>query len=471
MKVLLVLSPMPVHKSHYLASTDSEFPIGLCYLGAVLEKVGHRPEIFDAQLIEKSEKHLSNLIIQKKFDVVGFSAVTPSAKRTSIMASIVKEIRPKTTTIVGGVHPTVTGPDVLKQMPDVDIAVFGEGELTIIDLLEHLEHKKSLDEVRGIAFRTDEQIVRTERRELIKDLDTIPFPAHHLVDLDKYTPPPGLFFEKPIIPMTSSRGCPYDCAFCADTVIWQGRCRMRSAQNVVDEMEYLRERYGAREIKFFDDTFTASRKRTVEICNEILRRNLGLIWRCASRVDKVDPELLKLMRESGCRSISFGIESGDDEILKRMNKKITVEQARQAVKWSKEVEIETKGFFMLNYPGENIETTEKTIRLSRELDLDFVGFNITMPYLGTRLRDEVEKNYRIDEKLWHDTDAALGNQIYFFQDDLPVDYLKKAYRRAARGFYLKPKVILRKLLNIRNLRMLKSYIVGMFRLFRIKAKE
>lgn len=467
----MVLSAMPAHKSHYLASTDSEFPIGLCYLGAVLEKAGHRPEIFDSQLIEEPEKQLSNLIRQKKFDVVGFSAVTPSAKRTSIMASIVKEIQPNTTTIVGGVHPTVTGADVLKQMPDVDIAVFGEGELTIIDLLEHLEHKESLDEVRGIAFRTDEQIVRTERRELIKDLDTIPFPAHHLVDLNKYTPPPGLFFEKPIIPMTSSRGCPYDCAFCADTVIWQGKCRMRSAQNVVDEMEYLKEKYGAREIKFFDDTFTVSRKRTVEICSEILKRDLGLIWRCASRVDKVDPELLKLMRESGCRSISFGIESGDDEILKRMNKKITVEQARQAVKWSKEVGIETKGFFMLNYPGENIETTEKTIRLSRELYLDFVGFNITMPYLGTRLRDEVEKNYRVDERLWHDTDAAIGNQIYFFQDDLPVDYLKKAYRRAARGFYLSPKVILRKLLNIRNLRMLKSYIVGLFRLFRIKAKS
>ncbi|MFH1386580.1 MAG: radical SAM protein, partial [bacterium] len=313
-------------------------------------------------------------------------------------------------------------------------------------------------------------IIRTAARPLIKNLDELPFPAYHLVKIEKYSPPPGLFFKKPIIGMITSRGCPYDCNFCADTIIWQGQCRMKKSQFVVDEMEYLVTKFGAKEIKFYDDTFTANRSRVVEICQEILKRKIDVLWRCGSRVDRVDLELLRLMKESGCCSITFGIESGSDEILEKMNKNITVKQIKNAVKAAKSAGIETKGYFILNYPGETIATTEQTIKLSGELNLDFAVFNLFLPYPGTKARKEVESSYQIEPKLWDKIDVSYGDQIYFYQDKLPAKYLKSAYRRAGLGFYLRPRYILKSLLRINNLEMLKSYLLGFLRLFKIGIK-
>lgn len=466
-KILLVMSPMFKHDTHLLASTDNEIPIGLCYLGAVLEKAGHSVKIFDGQLTQNTKQELLKLVKEENFDVVGFSTVSPAASSTSQLARLVKEIRPNTLTIIGGVHPTVTGIGTLGQMPAIDIAVFGEGEITILELAEFLEGKRRLADIDGIGFRSNGKNIRTKPRRLIENLDSLPFPAYHLVDIYKYTPPPGLFFRKSIVSMISARGCPYNCNFCADTLLGEGRCRLRKAQAVVDEMEFLAKNMGVREIKFTDDTFTINRERVIEICNEFLKRKLDLLWRCASRVNTVDEELLKLMKKSGCSSISFGIESGSDEILKKMNKKISIEQVRNAVKWAKKAGMETKGFFMLNYPGETIETTEKTIALSKELDLDFAGFNLTVPYKGTQVREEIKKNYRVETKYWDSPDTAIGNQIYFYQDNLPVEYLKKAYQRAIYGFYLRPRWVLKALKSISNPLLFKSYIIGFFRLFKI----
>ena len=164
---------------------------------------------------------------------------------------------------------------------------------------------------------------------------------------------------------------------------------------------------------------------------------------------------------------SYGIESGDNEILKRMNKGTTVADARNAVKWTVEAKIQAKGFFMMNFPGETIETTEKTIALAKELDLDFAGFNLTIPHHGEKLKRLVEMNYKLNDKIYYDLDAGLGNEIYFFQEGLPPEYLRKAYARAAKEFYFRPKYIVQMLTRIRSLEMLKSYLSGFFRLFKI----
>jgi len=471
MKILLVLSPMFEHKSHLLSSTDSEIPIGLCYLGAVLEKAGHSVKTLDGQLVQNIGQELKNILNQEKFDAVGFSAVTPSSSNASKLAGTVKQISHEILTILGGVHATVTGPSVLEEMPAIDIAVFNEGEITIIELMEYLQGKRKLESIDGIAFRKNGDIIKTNPRKLIENLGSIPYPAYHLIDIYKYAPPPGLFFKLPIISMISSRGCPFRCNFCADRIIWQGRYRFRKPQAIVDEMEYWAKKYGVKEVKFLDSTFTIGRERIIEFCNELLKRNLGLLWRCSSRVDQEDFELLKLMAKSGCCSISFGIESGSDEILKKMNKNIIVEQIKQTIKWSKGAGIETKGFFMLNYPGETKETIEKTINLSRELDLDFAGFNLAIPYKGTQMREEVEKYCRPEPKYWDNPDSPLGNQIYFYQDNLPVEYLKKAYQRALFGFYLRPKMIIKNIKKIRNFSVLKSYLRGLLRLLRLHVIE
>ncbi len=475
MKILLVLSPTPLNIKNYSSSKDTEFPMGLCYLAAVLEKAGFSPEIFDFQLANNPIEAFADKLKENKYDVIGFSVVTPSFGATNRMAAIVKEVSPKTKVIIGGAHPSILGPNVLQEMPNVDIAALREGEATIVELIQFLEKGKPLDQVKGIAFRNDDKIISNGHRELIKNLDDIPFPARHLVNMKKYVPTPGQFFKLPILSMVASRGCAFRCAYCVDNLVWP-KYRVRSAKNVVDEMEFLKNTYEAKEIKFLDGAFSTNRQRTIEICNEILKRNLGLIWRCETRVDLIDPELLTLMWRSGCLSISFGFESGDDEILKKMNKRTTTEQARKAVAWCKAVGIQAKGFFMLNYPGDTIETTERTIRFSRELDLDFVGFNMTTPYPGTKFYNEVEKNYKINEKCWGRTDIPVGNRIYFFQNGLSENYLKKAYRRAVLGFFLRPKTLLKILIRsflfqIKNPRALQRSFSGLVRILQIKIQE
>jgi radical SAM superfamily enzyme YgiQ (UPF0313 family) len=471
MRILLVLSPMFQHDSHLLASTDNEIPIGICYLGAVLEKAGHSVKILDGQLFPNTKQELQNILKGEKFDAVGISAVTPSSTNAARLAAAVKEINPKILTILGGVHATVTGPNVLEKMSNIDLAVFNEGEITIVEIMEHLEGKRRIESINGIAFRRDNKIIQTDPRKLIEDLDSLPYPAYHLIDIHKYTPPPGLFFKLPIISMVASRGCPFRCTFCADRIIWQGRYRFRKPKAVVDEMEFWKNKYDVKEIKFLDSTFTIGKERIKEFCNELIKRNLGLLWRCSSRVDQEDFDLLTLMKKSGCCSISFGIESGDNEILKKMNKNITVEQIKQTVKWSKQAGIETKGFFMLNYPGETEKTTEKTIRFSRELDLDFAGFNLAFPLEGTQMKKEIEENCHIEPKYWNNPDTPIGNQIYFYQDELPIEYLKKAYKRAVLGFYLQPKVIYRNLKKINNFAIFKSYLKGLLRLLKLRATK
>ena len=470
-KILLVMSPMFRHDTHYITNKESEIPIGLCYIGAALEKAGHSVKILDGQISPNIDKELSDLLINNNWDAVGISATTPASSNAQKLASLIKKIKPGVPVIFGGVHATVTGIKVFEEMPLIDIAVFGEAEITMIELTEFLAGKRNLESIDGIAFKKGEEIIQTKPRKFIENLDSLPFPAYHLVDILKYTPPPGLFFRTPTVAIGTSRGCPFQCNYCADRVLWQSRCRMHSAEYVIEEMELLVKKFGIREIRFLDDTFTLSRQRVVKICEELLKRNLDVLWRCASRADKVDLELLKFMKKSGCCSISFGVESGDEEILKKMNRTITIEQIKKAVKWSKEAGIETKGFFLLNYPGDTIETTEKTIALSRELDLDFAGFNLIVPFKGTQVREEIEKNYKIDPRYWDNRDTPMGNQIYFYQDDLPVDYLKKAYKRAIGGFYLRPKRILKSLKQIRNWTVLKGYIKGFLRIFKIRVLD
>lgn len=468
MNILLVMPYMDYDDTKYLSSSDSAFPIGLGYIASVIEKEGHRVIIFDFQIKENTIDKYKKLIEKEKFDIIGFSVTTITKLNTIKLAKIAKNIVPNCKIIIGGAYPTVYPKDLISTSSDIDIEVTGEGEITVSELLVCIKEGKDPSSVNGIIYKKDGEIVLTPQRELIKNLDEIPLPAFHLFEIDEYTPPPGMFFKLPMRHMITTRGCPFNCIFCDDRIIWKGKCRQRSAENIVEEMTILKEKYGAREIHFYDDTFTVNKKRIYRLCELLLQTKLNLIWRCSSRVDTVDKDMLKMMYKTGCRSISYGIESGDDEILKKMNKNTTVSQAKDAVKWTNEAKIQAKGFFMLNFPGETIETTEKTISLAKELDLDFAGFNLTIPHHGDRLKKLVEENYKLNEKAYNDPSAKLGNEIYFYQPDLPEDYLRSAYKRTAREFYLRPKYILRMLFKIKNFQMFKSYISGFFRIFKVR---
>lgn len=470
MKVLLVMPYMAFDDTKYLSSEDSAFPIGLGYVASSLLNAGHHVSIFDFQIKNNTISNFRSFIERENFRIIGFSVTTLTKNNTLKLAQICKDVLSNCIVIVGGAFPTVYPKEIISQSAAIDFEVISEGELTVVELLDAIKLNKDFNEINGIAYRDGKgNVVQTPLRPLIENLDSISFPAHHLFELDAYQPPPGMFFRRPLRHMITTRGCPFRCVFCDDRVVWRGKCRLRSADNIVEEMEVLIKNYNAKEIHFYDDTFTVSKKRVFRLCELIIEKRLNVIWRCSSRVDTVTNEMLKTMYTAGCRSISYGIESGDDEILKKMNKGTTVAQAKDVIKWTRDAKIQAKGFFMMNYPGETIETTEKTIALSQELDLDFVGFNLTNPHHGEQLKKMVEENYPLNKKVYYDSDSRMGNEIYFFQPSLPAEYLKEAYSRAAKGFYFRPSYIVKMIFRIRNIEMFKSYIIGFCRLFKIKA--
>ena len=469
MKILLATPYMAFDDTKYLSSEDSAFPIGLGYIASTLENAGHPVSVFDFQVKDNTVSKFKNLIQKESFGVIGFSVATLTKNNTLKLSHLCKAVLPNCVLIVGGAYPTVYPQILIGRSAAIDFEVVGEGELTVVELISAVENGRDLNQVKGIVFRDKAGgIKQTSLQPLIEDLNDLPFPAFHLFNLDAYQPPPGMFFKRPLRHMITTRGCPFKCIFCDDRVIWRGRCRMRSAENIVAEMELLVNHYGAKEIQFYDDTFTVNKRRVLRLCELLIQKKLNIIWRCSSRVDTVDEGMLKTMYAAGCRSISYGIESGDDEILKKMNKGTTVAQARDAIKWTNKAKIQAKGFFMMNFPGETIATTEKTISLAKDLDLDFVGFNLTIPHHGEQLKKLIEENYQINEKAYYDDNAGLGNEIYFYQPGLPPEYLRQAYRRAAKEFYFRPWYFLKMLTRVRNLSMFKSYLAGFRRLFKIK---
>ncbi len=415
MRILLVIPPLEYDDSKYVSSEDSAFPMGIGYLASVLEASYHEVVIYDFQLLSSTMQKFRELVYRESFDLIGFSINIFTIKSCVYLAELCRSAQPNTMIVVGGPFVTIYPREILKRTQNVNVEVIGEGELTIVDLVDSIRQRRALSEVMGIVYRDGTgDLVSTPPRPLIEKLDSIPFPAFHLFNMFEYRRPPGMFFKLPIHNMITARGCPYKCVFCDDRVIWKDRCRLRSPENIIEEMRILIDRYSAKEIQFYDDTFTVSSSRVLKLCELIKKNNMKIIWRCASRVDKVSKELLFAMYDAGCRSITYGIESGDDRILKLMNKNTTVEQARQAVRYTKEAGIQAKAFFMMNFPGEDVESTEKTIALSRELDLDFSSFSMTVP-LGIQLREIIESNYVLKKKDLDFSKSLFGNEIYFEQ--------------------------------------------------------
>ncbi len=471
MKTLLILPPKIEYgerSSHLFSNIGSVLPIGLAYLAAVLEKAGHSVKIFDFQLSYISHEKLKEEL-EKGIDVVGISITTFTSGSGYKIASFVKEISPKTLVVMGGPHTTALGSEVLDECKNADFFVFGEGEITLVELLEAIDKNKPFGEVDGIGFWEGNKKVITKPRKFIEDLDSLPIPAYHLFDVAKYRPVMGMFKKLPFANIMASRGCPFDCTFC-NKLVWGYKLRLRSPKNIVDEMVFLKERYNVKEIAFFDDTFTINRSRTIEICKDIKNRAKDIIWKCSARVDTVDKELLAIMKEAGCYSIGYGIESGNQEILNNICKKITLEQSKNAVKWAKEVGMEVRAYFMLNIPGDTIETTEQTIEFSRELDPDFVDFEIVHPYPNTVLWRMIENNpkYHIIKEKWKNWEAHAGNDIIFIQDSLPVDYLKESYINANRGFYLRPTKILKILGRVSNIYRLEAGVRAFWNILHAK---
>lgn len=373
-------------------------PLGLGYLGAVLEQKKHTVSIIDLTF-EKNFEFLKEQLKQLKPDLVGITCQTTFADDAFYAAKIVKSFFPDTLLVLGGPHPTIMPEKTLEQS-GADVVVIGEGENTLLELVEKIQKKGDLAEVKGIFYRDDnDQILSTEPREFIEDLDTIPFPARNLFD--------SRYFEFPEITMISSRGCPYNCSFCQPTLkkLFGNKVRLRTPENVMSELEMILLEYHGKIVRFHDDTFTWDRQWITKLLSLIIDSTLYFSWNCKSRIDVLDKELIVMLKDAGCMRLDLGVESGSNRLLDCvLNKGITVEKIKEIFKLCEQAGMPTLAFIMVGSPTETPKDILDTINLLDEIPFDGLHVSLFTPFPGTSIFDYASENDMISAKSWSEYD-------------------------------------------------------------------
>jgi len=441
-------------------------PLGLAYIAAVLEKNGHKVKVIDGIAEEISIKQISEEA--KNFDFVGITATTAIIKRAYETAEAIKEVA-NIPVIIGGPHATALPEEVAKKK-FVDFAVLGEGDFAMSELIDAINKKKNIDNVPGIAYLKNNQVKFTVSRPLIKNLDDVPLPARHLLPMGKYKNTEARSSKQPSYSMISSRGCPFNCSYC-NKKIFGRQFRAHSPERVVEEMQLLKEKYGARQISIYDDNFTVDKKRVEQICRLLKEKNLNIPWDCEARVDCVDEGLLKEMKSAGCELIAYGVESGSERVLKSIRKGFTKEHMKTAFKWTKNAGISIRAYCIIGLIGETKEDIKQTITFVKELDPDIASFTFLVPFPGTDdyTTAQTEGTFK-DPHFWDSRNLPEFNFLekpMYIPKDMTESDLIKLHKYAYRSFYFRLSYILKKLLNIRSLDDIKWSVKGVKTLLKI----
>jgi len=379
MRVLLI-------NPYYPISETPSPPLGLAYLAAALSEAGIAVEVLDLVVFPYSRTLLQKVLDRFQPQLVGLTAVTMTVDNAMGVIRDVKGLNPAVLTVMGGPHVTFCTRDTLQLNPELDFIALGEGERTIVDLCRAADQDRDWSSVKGIVYRRGSEICYTAPREPIADLDELPQPARSLLPLGRYRA-----LGMPIS-LTTSRGCPFKCIFCVGRKMVGSRVRYRNPVKVVDEMQYL-STLKFHQINIADDLFTANKKHCLAVCDEIVRRGLQLRWTSFARVDTVSEEILTHMKAAGCSAISFGIESGNPQILKTIKKGITREQVVAAVDMCRRTGVTAFASFILGLPGETPQTIRETLDFGEQLKalgLSF-GFHLLAPFPGTEIREDSER--------------------------------------------------------------------------------
>ncbi len=458
MKVLLVNPPQIFYPGS--EPPAGNLPLGLMYVAAVLDKAGYKVELLDAFLTNFSFRKIGDIIEvgmpyrrimdeirKRKPDIVGISNPFSCQVENSVrVADIVKEIDPSILTVVGGPHVTVVPVEFLKEAKNFDIAVIGEGEYTMLDIIRFFEGYKKISDVQGIAYRNEQTVLLNSPRPLIKNLDDLPYPAYHLVEMEQYLNPKKIeyrSFKNRAISMITSRGCPFNCSFCAVHLHMGKIFRAHSVNYVVNHIEYVVKKYRVETIFFEDDNLTLDLKRFEAICDKIIEKGIKVNWETPNgiRADYLTSNLLKKMKKAGCKSVFFGIESGDQFVLDNIiDKNLRLRDVIKVARLCKEIRLKTGAFYIIGFPGEKKENMEKTVELALRLKREFdVGMHLffATPSYGTRLYEECKEKGYIQENL---TPRALaevrqprGMPLIKTEDFSPIE-LKEMASRAVRTY-------------------------------------
>jgi radical SAM superfamily enzyme YgiQ (UPF0313 family) len=416
--------------------------LSMAVIAAGLLKNGHTVKILDLNLFDNVQEIILNEISSYCPEFVGITVVTPLFNEMVNICKLIKKYNPDIKIVIGGPHVSSLPEESLLNS-EADIAVIGEGDFTIIDIVNN----KNLKDIEGIAYKSDGEIKVNVRREQITNLDILPFPTWQLYDLNKYHTSKLMSRKSPAGWIETSRGCPFNCCYCNKSVFGR-RFRAKSSERVLDEMQYMLD-IGFREIHIADDMFTTDVNRVKEICDGIIKRKLKFPWATVTgiRVDRGDEEMFKKMAEAGCYRIYLGIESGNQSILNLIGKNITLNQVRKTVNMIKKYGMEICGFFMIALPGETEKTIEDTINFACELNLDFAKLTITTPLPATPLFNDLDKNNRIKTKDWSKYNLYLPTNYIYDHPNLEWEIIQKYYNKFYRRFYFRISYILRTLKN------------------------
>lgn len=458
--IVLVTPPVTLEERYgKLSWAANTLPsLGILYLASVLRKDGYHVSVIDASSLGFSQKELIEKIVTLQPKYLGISATTLSISHAASLADEVKKTLYDTKIIIGGPHLTAIPEETMECFRCFDLGVIGEGEETVKELIQTLEHGGDITDIPGIIFRQQDSVVKTVPRVFINDLDRLPFPAWELlVDFPKrYHPPPFRFKRLPASYIVTTRGCPNKCIFC-DRSVFGNKCRGHSSEYILELIGHLHKSFGVREILIEDDTFITFKKRLTEVCEGIVNRGIKISWSCLGRVDAVTPEILKLMKKAGCWSISYGIETGDEEVMKFIGKHITLEQVEKAVRLTKKAGILSKGFFIMGHPTDNRDTIKKTIDFALRMPLDDISISMMTPFPGSKLY-EIASQYGQFENHWEKMNEL---DVVFVPKGLTKDDLRHYSKEMFRRFYLRPQIVLNYMKRtIENPKGLPNYVKG-----------
>jgi radical SAM superfamily enzyme YgiQ (UPF0313 family) len=459
---IVFLNPCLSHRELYgewdLSDVKSySTPLGILYLAASARQNGHHVFLVDAQA---QGLDLSGTVQQVKGlnpAIVAITAMTISIHRAAEFSQALKKALPLVKIVIGGSHLTALPLETMQAFPTFDFGIIGEGERSFIELLNRMKAQTEISDIKGLVLRKGDGVVINQRQEFIEDLDSLPLPAWDLVQDIPSHYKLSIFGtrQQRSMGLVTSRGCPGQCIFC-DTGVFGHRFRCHSADYVLKMITWLYKQYHIRDFLFYDDLFIGNKKRLLEICELLKKNNLKISWSCCARVDFVNPELLKLMHDSGCWMIEYGIESATQEILDFLKKNIKIEQIKNAIAWTRKARIIAKGNFIFGSPLETKETLRQSIDLAINLKLDYFQHTFMTPLPGSKIYEIADK-YGLFKKDWRNTNTIRVN---FVPCGLTAQELRYFSKMAWRKFYLRPGVVAKEFSKIRNLQGFINLIVA-----------
>lgn len=466
MRILLINPSMNMQKlGRFAELLEPMPPTGIAYIAGALVAKGWHTRFVDMFAEKLTANGVLERVVRFKPDLVGMTVLTPSAPTCETLSKMIKAVSPNTKIVWGGVHADVFAKDILRGGA-VDFVIHHDGEETVCELVEAMDGGTTdLSRIDGLTWMDGGEPRTNKTRALLRDLDSLAYPAWDLFPYHRYGLLPFADFAKPVLTMTGSRGCPYRCDYCS--LLHSGKVyRRRDPIKLVDEYEHLVDRYGVKQVGLVDPIFPLVLKDLTPFCNELVRRKLDqkAVWLSETRADRLDEETCRTMYAGGCRRVLMGIESGVDMLLGNVNKNLTTEKVRWGVQNAKKAGIQTVGLFMIGMPGETPEMTRETIEFAVDLDLDFAKFAITVPFPGSKLfEDAWQKTLFRDDWENYTTFNPDADRLVAHPEGYDPELLIKMQQYGLRRFYMRFDQVKRQLVELKtiNPKMMLYGIYGM----------